>query len=221
MIFVIELYGEGEWKVRKHGYSKRRTWCKVHLAMDAKTGQVCVALMTHQDVDDSSALPDLLDQIPSDMPIESIGSDGAYDTKRCHATIAARGGFTVDSAARRRDAMARKYVRCWLAQRCHRRHCAKRPTGMEEGQRLPSALACREPDVPARDAHGQSLVGAPHRFAGDRSCDSRGLAQPHDGPRSPAVRSHRLNSSPLQPLCFQIRFMQQRRRKAIDFDCSM
>src|SRR5471030_1876003 len=89
----LKVFGEGEWKVRKHGYSKRRTWRKVHLAMDAKTGQVCAALMTHQDVDDASVLPDLLDQIPSDMPIEIIGGDGAYDTKRCHATIAARGAL--------------------------------------------------------------------------------------------------------------------------------
>src|ERR1700738_4128033 len=42
----LKLYGEGEWKVRKHGYSKRRTWRKVHLAMDAKTGQIYAALMT-------------------------------------------------------------------------------------------------------------------------------------------------------------------------------
>jgi Transposase DDE domain len=86
----IKLYGEGEWKVRKHGYSKRRTWRKVHLAMDAKTGQVCGALMTHQDVDDASVLPDLLDQIPADVPIDTIGGDGAYDTKGCHAVIATR-----------------------------------------------------------------------------------------------------------------------------------
>src|SRR5471030_1705232 len=47
--------------------------------------------MTHQDVDDASVLPGLLDQIPTDEPIETIGVDGAYDTKRCHAAIAARG----------------------------------------------------------------------------------------------------------------------------------
>ncbi|MFL9998173.1 IS5 family transposase [Paraburkholderia sediminicola] len=89
----LKLYGEGEWKVHKHGCSKRRTWRKVHLAMDAKTGQVCAAMMTHQDVEDASALPDLLDQIPSDMQIQIIGGDGAYRTKRCHATIAARGAL--------------------------------------------------------------------------------------------------------------------------------
>ncbi|MDT4840416.1 IS5 family transposase ISBhu1 [compost metagenome] len=87
----LKVFGEGEWKVRKHGYSKRRTWRKVHLAMDAKTGQVSAALMTHQDVGDADVLPELLDQIPTDTPIDTIGGDGAYDTKQCHAAIAARG----------------------------------------------------------------------------------------------------------------------------------
>lgn len=87
----FKLYGEGEWKVRKHGYSKRRTWRKVHLAMDAKSGQIFAALMTHQDVDDASVLPDLLDQIPADVPVEIVGGDGAYDTKQGHAVIATRG----------------------------------------------------------------------------------------------------------------------------------
>ncbi|QBY55652.1 IS5 family transposase (plasmid) [Cupriavidus oxalaticus] len=35
-------------------------------------------------------LPELLDQIPTDTPIDTIGGDGAYDTKQCHAAIAAR-----------------------------------------------------------------------------------------------------------------------------------
>ena len=30
----IKVYGEGEWKVRQHGYSKRRTWRKLHLGDD-------------------------------------------------------------------------------------------------------------------------------------------------------------------------------------------
>jgi hypothetical protein len=87
----LKVYGEGEWKVRKHGWSKRRTWRKVHLAMDANTGQICAVLMTHQDESDAEVLPDLLDQIPADVMIETVGGDGAYDTKACHAKIAARG----------------------------------------------------------------------------------------------------------------------------------
>jgi len=87
----LKVYGEGEWKVRKHGWSKRRTWRKVHLAMDANTGQICAALMTHQDEGDGEVLPELLDQIPAGVAIDTIGGDGAYDTKACHARIAAHG----------------------------------------------------------------------------------------------------------------------------------
>jgi hypothetical protein len=67
----LKVYGEGEWKVRKHGWSKRRAWRKVHLAMDANTGQISAALMTHQDEGDGEVLPDLLDQIPADVMIDT------------------------------------------------------------------------------------------------------------------------------------------------------
>jgi hypothetical protein len=87
----LKVFGEGEWKVRKHGYSKRRTWRKVHLAMDARSGQICAALMTHQDVGDADVLPDLLDQLPHETPVGIVGGDGAYDSKSSHAAIAARG----------------------------------------------------------------------------------------------------------------------------------
>ncbi len=86
----LKVFGEGEWKVRKHGYSKRRTWRKVHLAMDANTGQICAVLMTHQDVGDGEVVPELLDQIPAGTPIGVVGCEGAYDTRQCHAVIAAR-----------------------------------------------------------------------------------------------------------------------------------
>jgi hypothetical protein len=47
--------------------------------------------MTHQDVNDASELPGLLGQIPVDEPSDTIGGDGAYDTKHCQAAIAVRG----------------------------------------------------------------------------------------------------------------------------------
>jgi|SRR5471032_353879 len=46
--------------------------------------------MTRQDVGDAEVLPELLDQIPADTPIGIVGGDGAYDTRQCHAVIAAR-----------------------------------------------------------------------------------------------------------------------------------
>lgn len=30
----LKVYGEGEWKVRQHGTSQRRTWRRVHIAYD-------------------------------------------------------------------------------------------------------------------------------------------------------------------------------------------
>ncbi|VWC52837.1 transposase [Burkholderia lata] len=87
----VKVYGEGKWKVRQHGYSKRHTWRKVHLELDANTGQVRATLMTHQDVADGDVLAELLDQIPDDELLDVIGGDGAYDTKPCRAAIAARG----------------------------------------------------------------------------------------------------------------------------------
>lgn len=36
-------------------------------------------------------LPELLDQIPADEPVDTVGGDGAYDTQACYAAITARG----------------------------------------------------------------------------------------------------------------------------------
>ena len=32
----LKIYGEGEWKVRQHGSSKRRTWRKLHLSVNTE-----------------------------------------------------------------------------------------------------------------------------------------------------------------------------------------
>lgn len=36
----LKVFGEGEWKVKKHGKEKRRVWRKLHLAVDAGTHEV-------------------------------------------------------------------------------------------------------------------------------------------------------------------------------------
>jgi hypothetical protein len=77
----LKIYGEGEWKVRKHGYSKRRTWRKLHLGVDPKTGFIHCHTLTLNDVDDGSQLEDLIDQV--DAEIEDVCLDGAYDHEDC------------------------------------------------------------------------------------------------------------------------------------------
>lgn len=49
----IKVFGEGEWKVKKHGYSKRRTWRKIHVGMCADTGQIVVSALTSNNVSDA------------------------------------------------------------------------------------------------------------------------------------------------------------------------
>ena len=76
----LKVYGEGEWKVRKHGYNKRRTWRKLHLGVDEKTGYIHAQVLTKNSKGDGDAqqVPQLLDQVKS--PIDRFGADGAYDT---------------------------------------------------------------------------------------------------------------------------------------------
>ncbi len=81
----IKVYGEGEWKVRKHGQGKRRTWLKLHLGIDANTGFVHCMTLTGNDKTDASQLPELLKQVK--QPVERIMLDGAYDTAECWDSI--------------------------------------------------------------------------------------------------------------------------------------
>ena len=86
----IKITGEGEWHTKKHGKSKRRQWRKVHIGIDADTGQVRAVGVTTNDIGDPNMLPDLLKQIPDSQDIEQVIADGAYDTKDCHHKIADR-----------------------------------------------------------------------------------------------------------------------------------
>ena len=73
----LKLYGEGEWKVRKHGTSKRRTWRKLHIGIDVNTQEiVCVELTTNAEDDAVVAGRMLKEHIDK---VNSFRGDGAYD----------------------------------------------------------------------------------------------------------------------------------------------
>jgi hypothetical protein len=84
----FKVYGEGEWKVRLHGWSKRRTWRKLHLAVDEATGEIVAAVASAAEVSDDEALPDLLAQVAGG--ISQVSADGAYDKRRCYEAIEQR-----------------------------------------------------------------------------------------------------------------------------------
>ena len=86
----IKAAGEGEWSTRKHGASRPRSWRKVHLGIDANTLEVRAIEVTGSRVGDGPMLPELLAQIPPEEAIGLVTADGAYDTRPCHAAIAAR-----------------------------------------------------------------------------------------------------------------------------------
>jgi len=90
----VKVFGEGEWKVRKHGYSKRRTWRKIHVGMCADSGQVVVSGMSTNNVSDDDAMIHMMEALEG-TPLGSVYGDGAYDTTDCRAAISDRGGRQV------------------------------------------------------------------------------------------------------------------------------
>ncbi|OLQ75743.1 IS5 family transposase [Photobacterium proteolyticum] len=81
----LKVFGEGEWKAKKHGAEKRRLWRKLHLAVDADTHQVISAELSLSTVTDGEVLPELLKK--THRKIQSVSGDGAYDTRLCYQAI--------------------------------------------------------------------------------------------------------------------------------------
>ena len=84
----VKVFGEGEWKVRQHGYTKRRTWRKLHIGADESTGEIVAAVVTTNNVADSQVLEDLLEQVEEE--VEQISGDGSYDKRSCYEAIKKR-----------------------------------------------------------------------------------------------------------------------------------
>lgn len=84
----LKVYGEGEWKVRQHGWSKRRTWRKLHLGVDETTGEVVATVLTDNATDDAAMVSALLDQVED--KIAAVGTDGAYDKQKVYTELIKR-----------------------------------------------------------------------------------------------------------------------------------
>jgi hypothetical protein len=84
----LRLCGPGEWLIEKHGTRKRRSWRKLHLGVDADTGEILATTLTSHDIDDGSQVGPLLDQVEG--PVVSFTGDGAFDRDDVYDEIAAR-----------------------------------------------------------------------------------------------------------------------------------
>lgn len=82
----LKVYGEGEWKVKKHGADGRRTWRKLHLAVDQDTHMIAAQSLTENLVHDGDQDGPLLEQVESDDKM--FYCDGAYDQWKVHDSLA-------------------------------------------------------------------------------------------------------------------------------------
>jgi hypothetical protein len=75
----LKVYGEGEWKVRQHGASKRRSWIKLHIGIDPLSGEIMIAELTSngKGAGDCEVAKDLVPKLPKG--IKRIFGDGGYD----------------------------------------------------------------------------------------------------------------------------------------------
>jgi ribonuclease HII len=84
----LRLRGAGEWLIEKHGTRRRRSWRKLHIGIDADTGQTLASELTPHDVADGSQVEPLLNQITA--PLASFTADGAYDQVGIYSIVAKR-----------------------------------------------------------------------------------------------------------------------------------
>ena len=84
----LKLCGPGEWLVEKHGTRTRRSWRKLHLGIDAGSGQIVAVSLTAKEVDDGAEAGALLGQV--DSAAAAFTADGGYDQDSVSAAIAER-----------------------------------------------------------------------------------------------------------------------------------
>ena len=85
----LKVAGEGEWKTRKWGAEYRRKWIKLHIGLDARSGQIVSVVVTDSKGGDPDHFPEVLDQVEGE--IDKVGADGAYDSLDNFARVAKRG----------------------------------------------------------------------------------------------------------------------------------
>jgi hypothetical protein len=81
----LKIYGEGEWKVRKHGYSKHRTWRKLHLGANPDNGEIQVVVLTENGISDDAVVKKMLAQI--EQSLLACAADGAYDKRKVYDAL--------------------------------------------------------------------------------------------------------------------------------------
>ena len=75
----VKVYGEGEWKIRTDGWTKRRRWRKLHLQFDEATREIVVCGASDNSVSDDQMFVEIIQEKKEE--IEPISADGAFDRR--------------------------------------------------------------------------------------------------------------------------------------------
>ena len=89
----LKVRGEDEWKTKVHGTSKRRTWKKLHIGIDAETQDIICCELTGNNRGDAEIGEQMLGKLP--CKVKSARGDGAYDASRFRKKVHATGGICI------------------------------------------------------------------------------------------------------------------------------
>lgn len=106
----LKLSGEGEWKVRKHGVGKRRSWTKLHISVDFASEQILSYITTPDTIVDSKVAPRLLDGAMIEASIKQLLGDGAYGSHELYQEIEEKRGISLLSPPRKNAKLHVKFA---------------------------------------------------------------------------------------------------------------
>src|SRR3712207_6401019 len=84
----LKVHGAGEWLAETHGGRGKRSWRKLHLAVDPGSGEILASELTTTEEGDAALVGPLLDRITG--AIASVTADGAYDGEPVYRAVAER-----------------------------------------------------------------------------------------------------------------------------------
>jgi Transposase DDE domain len=81
----LQVCGQGEWHIQKHGEKQPKRWKKLHIGVDAQ-GWIVASTVTGSSAQDPSQVSALLSQV--DHVIDRFIGDGMYDQAPVYAAVA-------------------------------------------------------------------------------------------------------------------------------------
>ncbi len=190
----LKLGGAGEWLIEKHGTARRRSWRKLHIGVDADSGEIVAVAVTRKEVDHAAMLGGLLGQIAE--PVASFTADGDYDQDRVYHAVTEHHPDAAVIVPPRASAVLSGSAETAPTQRDgHLRTIAERGRmawQKSSGYNLRAKVEASIGRLQARDRRCASLAHGPDR--GNRGGHRRGCAEPDVGVRTPELCPYRVNN---------------------------